>query len=255
MWLPTKLFPLLFLSFGFTAGAHAMEVTADEWCPLNCQPQSDKPGYAIEILQAVFTPEALNYRVVPWKRALWHTKSGISTAIIGSGQDTAQREGLHIGQEPIGYVSDCLYVASGNPTRYRGQADDLNSLRRVGVVLGYVYTEGFKEWIERADNQPKLFIAAGDQPAEINLRKLQEGTLDGVIESSMVMDYLLNQTGQSDTVSSVGCDTPEPVYVAFGPKARGEEKAARLDQGLAALRRSGELAAILARYGLKDWKP
>lgn len=250
-----NLLPLLLLPLCLSVHAERLEVTADEWCPLNCQPDAAKPGYAVEVLQAVFAQDAIHYRVAPWKRAVLRTKNGTSAAAIGAGQDSAEREGLQIGQEPIGYVTDCLYVASGHAARYRGQADDLNPLRRVGVVLGYVYTEGFKEWLARPANQPKIFTATGDQPAALNLRKLKEGTLDGVIETSMVMDYLLSKAGLAETLVSVGCDRPEPVYVAFGPKgSQGDARVRQFDQGLAALRRSGKLAEILANYGLKDWK-
>ncbi|MVW75553.1 substrate-binding periplasmic protein [Pseudomonas xionganensis] len=244
---------LLLLPICFHAQAEHLEVTADEWCPLSCQPNAEKPGYAVEILQAVFPQETIHYRVTPWKRAVLRTTSGTSEALIGAVQDLAAKEGLLIGQEPIGYAQDCLYVASGHPARYRGKADDLNSLRRVGVSLGYVYTEGFKEWLTRPANKPKIFTASGDQPAALNLSKLREGTLDAVIETSMVMDYLLRQAELAETLVSVGCDTPDPVYVAFGKGSLGEERARQFDKGLA-LRSSGKLAEILANYDLEDWK-
>ncbi|MEQ1790535.1 MAG: hypothetical protein ABL857_08835, partial [Rickettsiales bacterium] len=41
--------------------AHAAEQTtinivADEWCPFNCDPESDKPGYVIELAKEIFKP-------------------------------------------------------------------------------------------------------------------------------------------------------------------------------------------------------
>lgn len=245
---------LLLLLICFYVRAENMEVTADERCPLSCQPNVEKPGYAVEILQVVFPQEHIHYRVTPWKRAILRTKNGNSAVLVGAVQDLAKKEGLHIGQEPIGFAQDCLYVASGHPARYQGKADDLNSLQRVGVSLGYIYTEGFKEWLARPENKPKIFTTSGDQPAALNLNKLREGTLDGVIETRMVMDHLLNQAGLAKSLVSVGCDTPDPVYVAFGKSSLGEERARQLDQGIATLRSSGKLAEILAKYDLKDWK-
>lgn len=29
-------------------------VAADEWCPYNCMPGSERPGYLIEVLQSVY---------------------------------------------------------------------------------------------------------------------------------------------------------------------------------------------------------
>jgi polar amino acid transport system substrate-binding protein len=43
--------------------------------------------------------------------------------------------------------------------------------------------------------------------------------------------------------------------VAFAPGvARSRDYARILDEGIAAMRASGELAKLLQRYGLKDWR-
>lgn len=142
-------------------------------------------------------------------------------------------------------VKGCLYVAAKNPTRYRGNADDLNPIKRLGIALGYVYTEGFKEWIERPANSHRLFMASGDQPGLSNLRKLGDGSLDGLIEASVVIDYQLLKTGLNKHVIVAGCDTPEFIYVAFGPKnSPGDQLIEQFDKGMAELRSSGKLAEI-----------
>ncbi len=240
-----------------TACAHAapLEVAADEWCPFNCQPDAAMPGYVIEVLKAVFVQEGVNYRVLPWKRVVLQTQKGISAAAIGATQEIAAAENLQIGRESVGYSSDCLYVAAGNTVKYQGKADDLNSLNRVGIALGYDYDDGFTEWLARVVNKPKVFFASGDQPAVSNLRKLTAGSLDGMIEAEAVMDYLLLNARLAKPVVSAGCDTAIPIYVAFGPKgSAGDGLVERFDQGMVALRSSGRLAEILAKYGVKDWK-
>lgn len=237
--------------------AHAapLEVVADEWCPYNCQSNAAMPGYAVEVLQAIFAQEGINYRVLPWRRALQQTQKGSSAAVIGATQEIAQAEHLLIGQEPVGYSSDCLYAVTGNTVRFQGKADDLNSLNRVGIALGYDYDEGFGEWLTRAANKPKIFVASGEQPAANNLVKLTKGRLDGMIEGRSVMEYLLRNASFTKPVVSLGCNTPIPLYVAFTPKHPQSAVLLRqFDQGLVALRSSGELADILAKYGLTDWQ-
>jgi polar amino acid transport system substrate-binding protein len=239
-----------------TACAHAtpLEVAADEWCPFNCQPDAPMPGYVIELLKNIF-PQGITYRVVPWKRAVLQTQKGISAAAVGATAAMAAAEHLQIGREPVAFTSDCLYVAAGNPLRYQGKADDLNPLKRVGIVLGYEYHDGFGEWLARAANKAKVYIASGHQPAEANLRKLAAGSLSGMIEAGVVMDYLLHRAGLSQAVVRAGCDTPVPIYVAFGPKSPAADAlVVTFDQGMAALRKSGKLASILAKYGLTDWQ-
>lgn len=246
--------PMLLL-LNVSVKAASLEVAADEWCPINCQPDATNPGYVVEVLKAVFAQDDINYRVIPWKRAVLNVQKGLSAAAIGAGKDITEREGLQVGQEPIGYIYDCLYVVSNSTVKYRGKADDLNSIKRLGIGLGYVYADGFKEWIDRPENAPKLFTASGDQPSVRNLRKLAAGSLDGMIEAGIVMDYQLLKTGLAQKVISAGCDTPEPIYVAFGPKgSQGDVLVKRFDQGVTELRRSGKLAEILNKYGVKDWK-
>jgi polar amino acid transport system substrate-binding protein len=246
--------PLLLLATSCAHGA-PLEVVADEWCPFNCQPNTAMPGYVVELLQVVFAQQGITYRVLPWKRALLQTRKGVSAAAIGATQDMAQAEHLQIGREPVGYSSDCLYVAGGNPLKFQGKADDLNPLKRVGIVLGYEYDEGFGEWLARPENKSKVILTSGDQPAARNLAKLTMGGLDGMIEGRAVMDYLLLNAQLAKPVVSVGCNTPIPMYVAFGPKnSAGDALVEQFDQGLVALRNSGKLAEILAKYGVKDWQ-
>ncbi len=244
------------LLFGtVSVNAAPLQVASDEWCPFNCKPADDKPGYVIELLQAIFAEEGIDYRVLPWKRAVLQIQRGETAAGIGATKDTAEAEKLQIGQESIGDISDCLFVPANSAVRYQGRADDLNSLNRVGVALGYTYSAGFAEWLDRPANKVKVFTASGDDPAAFNLRKLSAGALDGVIETEAVMNYMLLKNGLVKQFVSVGCDTPTPIYVAFGPNnIQSDTLVKQFDQGIAELRKTGRLAEILARYGLKDWK-
>ena len=45
------------------------------------------------------------------------------------------------------------------------------------------------------------------------------------------------------------------IYIAFSPKRADSQRYARmLSEGVVQLRRTGRLAVILSKYGLKDWK-
>ncbi len=239
----------------FSTQAAPLVVAADEWCPFNCQPDSARPGYVVELLAAVFAQEGIEYRVLPWKRAVLKVQRGDGAAVIAATRTIVEKEQLQIGQEPVGYASDCLFIRANSPARYQGQADDLNPLKRVGVALDYDYGEGFGEWLARPENKAKTLTMSGEQPAARNLRLLAAGGLDGVLESGAVMNYLLRNAGLENQVISAGCDIPVPIYVAFGPiHSQGDTLVKQFDQGMAELRKSGKLAAILARYGLQDWQ-
>lgn len=237
------------------AMAEQLVVAADVWCPFNCQPDAPLPGYTVELMREVFAQDTVEYRVVPWKRAILQTRNGTSTAAIAMSKETAEKERLQIGREPIGFSNDCLYVPVGSSVTYANSADDLNVLQRVGIVVGYEYDDGLGEWLARPANKPKIFTESGEEPAVRNLRKLVSGRLDAMIEDRSVVEYLLLDPAFAGRVVSAGCNQGIPLYMGFGPKgSRGDALVVQFDQGMANLRRSGRVAQIMAKYGLKDWQ-
>ena len=238
--------------------AHADELTvqADRWCPYNCVPESSAPGYVIELLQAILGTHgtAILYQVVPWDRTLIQVRDGKADAAIGVTQHEVDTFGLLVGNEPIGYSSDCLYVAATNKLKF-SKADDLNVLRKIGISSGYSYSKDLTEWLGRAENRNKVYVQKGEVPSEINAMNLARGRLDGVIEDDHVMQQLIYKLKLERDVVLAGCQNRTTIYVAFSPKLKGvDTKIKQFDDGISTLRKSGQLAKILAKYGLTDWK-
>ncbi|HLO96644.1 MAG TPA: transporter substrate-binding domain-containing protein [Burkholderiaceae bacterium] len=241
---------------GPNAGGQVLLALSDPWCPYNCQPDSDKQGYVVEMLREIFAPPAwqLQYQIVPWDRALQQVREGQAAMVLEVTREQALRMGLLIGREPVGEAADCLYVAAGNPLRF-SQASDLDGLRQVAVVSGYEYEFAFGEWLSRPENKARVVLTRGANPAEVNARNLARGRLDGVIESAAVMHMLIRQLRLQDKVREAGCQQASLVYVGFSPRVpRAAQLVEQLDQGIAEMRRGRRLARILARYGLQDWR-
>ena len=229
---------------------------SDPWCPYNCQPDSDRPGYVVEMLREVFTPPTwrLSYRIVPWDRALQEVRDGQAALALVLTREQAQQHGLLIGRETVGEPIDCLYVSAGNPLRFN-RAADLDALRQVAVVSGYEYEHAFGEWLARPANRHKIVFTRGANPAEVNARNLARGRVDGVIETAAVMQLQIQQLRLQDRIREAGCQTASPVYVGFSPRLpNAAQLVEHFDQGIAELRRSKRLARILSRYGQQDWK-
>ncbi len=238
------------------ADAERLQVVADVWCPFNCQPDAPLPGYIIEVLASIFPQHQIDYQVVPWKRAILQTRQGISTAAIAATAPMVHEGKLLISQQQVGHAYDCLYVAPGSAHEYHGQASDLQGLQRLGIALGYEYVDGIGEWLADPANKKKYFAESGAEPARRNLRKLMVGGLDGMIEDRSVMSFLLLDSAYAGRVVSVGCNQAVPLYMGFSPKQPGADKLLeQFDHELVALRQSGRLAQILAKYGVEDWQP
>ena len=244
------------VAFATAASAQTMVVQADRWCPFNCQPASEAPGFVVELLQQVFERDGIKvvYEIVPWDRAVRNALAGKATAVIGSTRAEAKSRGFLIGNEPIGISKDCLYVAQSNPLVFRDAAD-LDGLRKVAVVSGYSYAGGLGEWVENPKNKPRIEVGRGDSPVEVSLNNLSLGRLDGVIDNDSVLRMVAQKLGLSSKVRMAGCSGSEEIYVAFSAVVPGAPAMVlQWDAGLAQLRRSAKLLPILAKYGQKDWK-
>jgi len=238
------------------SSAQSLVVQTDRWCPYNCEPGSAAPGYVIELLQAIFVASelAIVYEVVPWDRALKNAYDGRAGAVVGASRKEAHEQGLLIGDEPIGVNADCVFVAAKNPLRFEKLAD-LNGLKRVAIVSGYSYTGAVGQWLAAPENKPRLELAHGDRPAEINLLNLAKGRLDGVIDNGAVLGMAAQTLGISNKVRLAGCSGNDPMYVAFSAKqAHAIALVKQFDNGIVAMRRDKTLGKLLAKYGQKDWK-
>lgn len=238
------------------AGAEELVVQADRWCPYNCMPGTTAPGYVVELLQASLEPGGtkIRYQIVPWDRTLIQVRDGKAGAAIAATQREVDAFGLIVGNESIGYSSDCLYVAASNKMKF-SKAEDLDSLKRIGLASGYTYSEDISAWLERPENKGKVFVQKGEGPAEINARNLALGRLDGVIEDNHVMQQVIRKFGLEHELVLAGCQQQTRIFVAFSPKLKNVTSLVkRFDEAVGRLRQSGQLAKILAKYGLSDWK-
>jgi polar amino acid transport system substrate-binding protein len=250
----------LVLVLGAAPAAHAdaIKLRADSWCPYNCDPASDHPGFLIEIARALLAPagHSIDYRTMPWSRALTEVRKGRIHGVVGALQSEAPD--LVYGRLPLAIDDSGFAVKKGVAFKYQGPAS-LNPYR-IAVVVDYNYDGGeidayLKEQSEAKDNKDHIQFNAGDDVGVANLRKLMAGRVDIVMDSAVVLNYLVHQLNLTDKVDIVPLGHPNEIYIAFSPAdPRAPGWAELLAAGLDPLRQSGELAAILARYSVTDWQ-
>lgn len=244
----------LVLIFYCHAPSHADTVTlvADEWCPFNCVPGSEEPGYIVEISRRIFEKagHTLVYRVLPWKRAIIMSREGAYTGIIGASPEEAGD--FIFPEEEFGQLANDFFVRKGNPWRFGGM-DSLQSIK-LGIIQGYDYTPIFNEYIRQ--NPDKVDTVSGEEPIWTNLKKLVNGRFDVMLSQRDIVRHKAKKMGLADAIEFAGTDKVyDPIYIAFSPAIpKSAEYAALLDKGVREMRASGELAGILDRYGLTDWK-
>jgi polar amino acid transport system substrate-binding protein len=239
------------------AFADTITLRADEWCPYNCAPDSDRPGYAIEVAQEIFAKagHVIDYKIMPWTRALAECQKGTIAAVFGTYPD--ESPDFVFPAEAGGTSNNAVLVRKGNPWRYKGVAslDDL----KIGVVQGYVYSGEIGSYLdEKGKNKSKknnIFPVGGDTAGELNLKKLAAGRIDATIDAEAVLIHKIKMLGIAEKVEFAGSADVLPVYLAFSPALpKSKDYAELFSQGIAEMRASGRLKQILDRYSLKDWK-
>ena len=253
---------LVALSAGTSAGAAADPVAADSliilaadaWPPYNCAADDSLEGYLVEVARAVFEPLGyrVEYRIVPWQRALAGTLAGTYDAALGA--SAAEAGGLVLPATELLLSRAALYARADSHLRVDGPAD-LDSLS-VGAIRGYSYDGWLGRWLQaNAERPDRVQLLAGDFPMVQNLHKLVSGRIDLVADNPATITYAAARLGLTDLIRQVAISgAPEACYIAFAPAdGQGIRLAALLDAGVSALRRDGRFAAILARYGLRDW--
>lgn len=230
--------------------AKDLVLVADEWCPYNCKPGSDRPGYMIEIARAAFTPQGhrVIYQTLNWARAVAETRQGRFDAVVGAFQGDAPD--FVFPDEPLGQSGNALFVTAASEWRYLGP----ESLRgmRIGIIRSYDYGD----LIARLLSHAELDMVSGDNGLATNIKKLRLGRIDGFIEDISVALFRLEAMGlRSDIVPLPGVVDYEDAYIAFSPALNGADYYGRaLSQAVVRMRRDGRLQAILGRYGLEDWQ-
>jgi len=235
------------------APATVLVAVADEWCPYTCAEDAPQQGYLVDLLRAAFEPLGyrIDYRVMPWPRALRETQMGRATVALGATPSNARD--LVLPELPAGRDESTFAVRRDSPWRYTG-IEDLAGIT-LGVTADYTYFPEVDSWIERHRGQPeRIDVATGGSPLANSLRKLESGRIDAFIENRNVLLHASSRHPTRLGIRMEGRIPGDDIVIGFSPlSSRDSALAGVFDERLKALRTSGELDAILSRYGLEDW--
>lgn len=248
---------LSLLAVGAASAAQADEITlaADVWCPYNCAPGAERPGYMVEIAAQAFESAGhkLTYKTMPWARALADVEAGKLTGALGASPEEAA--GLLYPKQPLAQSRNILVARAGDSFAWTS----IKSLEphALGTILDYSYGTTLDAYIKaNIKNTNRIQVMGGDEPLKGNLRKLLAGRIALTIDDVNVMTYEIADQKLTDAVRLVDmADAPNPLYIGFSPKLpQAAAYAKLLDDTIVKLRASGGLEKILARYGLRDWE-
>lgn len=231
--------------------ADTIRLRADEWFPVNGDPQSSRPGFAVELAATIWRDfgHQIDYQLMGWGRSLEAARNGSIDCVIGT--DRTEAPDLLFPQTPLHTDGVHVYVRKGDNWRF---TDESSLARRtVAVINEYSYGGQMDAWLADPANATRIQMAYGEAALEGNIRKLLAGRVDLLLESPMVMSVALQDLELARYVTDAGeSDPPTPFYIACGSSNPKTVKwLQQFDQGAEKLKESGAWQAILERYGLQ----
>ncbi|MCC7517340.1 MAG: transporter substrate-binding domain-containing protein [Pseudomonadales bacterium] len=241
-------------------------LAADEWCPYNCSPEDkDKPGYVVEIARAIFGKlgHTVEYKTMSYQRAMQEVLLGRLDGVIASDLPTAeealavyakaypQTPASYAHTDLIGVTQESFYTSASStwtfdPANPEKSVQALNG--KVGMPQGYGFdiTPLLKKHNAAAE-------ISGDEPLAQLLKMLDSGRIQAIIDDDAVINYTASTLGLADKIRFAGsAGESSNCFISFNSKQQADVDV--FNRGLAELRASGELARILQKYNIKDWK-
>lgn len=251
-----RIFSSVVLLFLFSSSAFAEKITiaADEWCPFNCSPGAEQPGFMIEVADKVFSEHGytLEYKVMAWSRAIREARVGNIHGIIGAFKGDAPD--FIFPEQELSILRNTFFVRKENTWTYHG----VQSLKAIqlAAISGYDYGDELREYIQENENTHVSLLNSSGHPLAKGIELLNRNRVDALIEADPVFWYTAQTLGLQDQFKTAGhTDAPQHSYITFSPALPESHKYARLlSEGIQKLRESGELSIILQRYGLTDWR-
>ncbi len=242
---------IAFIVIAATApSAETIVLRADPWCPYNCEPGSDRPGYMVELATEAFAffGHRVVYETVSWARGLKQAAAGEIDGVIGAVPEEAP--GFVFGP-PLGTYSELLVFRAGEGHVVE-EPSDLEGLR-IGAINGYEHSEIVMDYIDGHRNDRSVVqFASGDEALRTNLQKLLAGRIDVVAESMAVVEYMTGQMGIRHELDVIEESDSGEIFIAFSPSRESSYLYARqLHEGIERLQQSGRYEDILSQYGLR----
>ena len=239
-WIIVSLLSVISLS----SPAAQITLVADTWCPYNCEPDSELPGFMVEAATLILgaAGHEVKYSLIDdWDKAVVDTRAGQFTGVIGASLSDA--EDFIYPDESMGVSRNRIYVRKGDPWKFDGVAS-LEG-KKVVALTGYTYDDEVDGWL--ADHA--TYVDTLEQAVEMLLSE----KADVFFENEYVMSLfsLLNHIQES--IEPAGNLESDSVYVAFSPAVpESKEYAKILTEGLKAMKADGSWKALLEKYGLEE---
>ena len=228
-----------------SAFSETLTVLADNWCPYNCEPNTQQEGFGIEILREAFATKNINveYRLVPWKQALDQVESNEYHAVVSANKTDSRR--LLFPQTHFAQSTNCFFTQAASAWEFKGLA----SLKKIklGAIESYSYGSLIDTYINTQSND--VYAAHGKAPLEKLMNTLAKGEVGAVIEDKNVFNYHVDAKNNAPSFKQGYCLPGANIYVAFAPNHENSREYIKIyDEQIQRFLMDGTYQKIMAKY-------
>lgn len=244
-------FFIVLLLVAVCAYSDRLTIAADLWPPFNGEPGSEREGILVEIARLAFESKGyeVDYKVIPWSRAIKEGENGRIDILVGAAK--ADAPGFVFPDVPQARLINSFFHIGDFEFK------DLSSLRgkSLGVIQDYTYGElvsgeDIDQYIKVGD---QVEVIGGEFPLDSAIQMLLAGRIDLLIEHPYTFrDALARNKLEESRFRSTGSVTkPQDLYLAISPKRQDAEVLADIiTETTKELARSGHLDKLEEKYGL-----
>lgn len=229
-------------------------VAPDYWCPFSCVAGSAHEGFAVEIARAALAQQGIKmtYQNMPYDRALYEVRKG-TTVDAAIPIMPSEAPDLFFHQVPVSATTYCFYTNDQSSWNFT----DIDALEGIQFVAtsGYHYGDELMAYVER-QRQKGVHLITGSNVPDRMIRMVLGGQYDALLDDSRLVSYVVSRNSYASPLRQAGClPLLQHGFLALSPAlADARELAQRFDEGIRALRSTGELRRILDRYSVDDWQ-
>lgn len=239
-----------------SADDKVIRLAADEWCPHNCEEQSLRPGYMVEIATEAFKLYGYQVEYIvekSWQEAIDKARTGEYNGVVGTAKSDVPD--FIFPKTSLGIADNCYLARTDSTWKFKG-IESLSS-QRLGVIVDYTYGDALNHYIITHQNDPrKIQFVSGNNAIKYSLTKVKQGKLDLYVDECHVINYALMSRQDKSSFKIVGkTGDVDELYIAFNPNnSKSKLYSSMLDKGTERLKKSGRYREILKIYGIERGK-
>jgi polar amino acid transport system substrate-binding protein len=236
--------------------ARTIDLVADAYMPYTGDSAKGETGLMIDVAKAIWKKKGhtVRYESKGWKEALTAAQQGMFTAVVGASRDDAPE--FIFPKVEQARAQGAFYGLASSDWKYGGPG----SLAKIklAIISDYKYNPEIAAHIrDNRTNRDRIrSIESAPDILQRFVQLLEKEQVDAFVEDRFVVQYFLKTLDRADRFMELGqLKASTPLYIAISP--RDLDAAAltlELEEGMAELRSSGELAKILEKYGVTDWQ-